>query len=873
MTNTYNFWLIFPDKPTTKRYIDEPINFADADFQLNRKENGMGLDASISGGELKFKFTIYREHYLEEILYWFHKDGFEADVKFGFSIPTGEIFSGEIDFYTADTNDFNYFDCSVILDAEKLIFKRRAEVKVDLFSNKTIDGEFIEPLQPIPMLLQSKPVEQISEWSSNALFSDRLFASGTSTDSTVFYAFNPCANIISSGIEDTFTFFELIERFPQGGSPESPSFAIVLAQSSLRNVKVDVTNLNLDFTTDVDGGGDGYVELRLELRWGTDYPTANKAILLSAVKNEHDAYSFNGDLTHTIDFVNKGDNIWLNFTAKVRQSADIGINPIFECFLNVNSMNTKLTSESLSYNSIPYTFRLVDVMKYVIKSISGLDANLPRYNVDGEFYDTVLTNGKLLGGNTNDPFYVSWDDIEKSIKGEHNADSELEIDGRIFAGIEKDFFTGEECGFFDNTQFSGLTKKANPIYSLNELKLKYAKYQSLKENTEPNSGSTIHGETIFTFANKKVENSKESSIEWVRDAILLDVQQRLSTKISDDTATQDDDTIFAIDTIENNSDITFTESAKLNHTFIAPNLSLKSNGEINFLVLGIKENTAFQIQSPDLNAGNYNVISVGASELVLNRISGNIPSSSTNGIRNTKFTYEIKKESIPLINRTNEGFGFVLNLSTPDKYSNLRYSVQRNIRNYWNSFLAAVNLYHSDKELKNTYYKNNGKCETEYNGLHITEKEDWIPTEPIMTPIMYEQVIFANVDFSDYLLLQSQLRTRRGFIRTIDNNKRVLKLYPTKMSYKIKSRELTMSGNEKFERAYMTIVKQNGIITVNDETKLRNLIYKVEEGNKIVLFDFERQKLYNSVVWDKISVNNALAPTLEILKDWLDLLA
>lgn len=865
------FWLIFPDKPTTKRYIDEPINFGDADFQLNRKEAGMGLDASISGGELKFRFTVYRNHFLDEILYWYHKDGFEADVKFGFTDEIGTEFKGEIDFYTADTNDFNRFDCSVILESEKLLFKRRAETKVDLFSNTTIDGEFIEPLRPIPMLLKSKPIEQVSEWSSQP-FSDRLFAQGTDSGATVFYAFNPCANIISGGIEDTFTFFQLIERFPQAGSPESPTFAVVLAQSSLRNVKVD-TSLNLDFTTDVDNGGDGYVELKLELRWGTDYASANRTVMLSAFKQEHDAFSFNGNLMYTIDSVNKGDTVWMNFTAKVRQSSDTPIgDPRFECFLNIHSMNTKITSESTTYNSTPLTFRLIDVMRQVVKSISGLDISAPRYDNTGEFYDTVLTNGKLLGGNATDPFYISWEDIEKSIKGEHNTDSELAIDGRVFVGIERDFYTGDECGFFDNTQFSGLAKKANPVFSLNEFKLKYSKYQSLKENTEPNSASTIHGETIFTFVNKKVENSKEMSIEWVRDTILLDTQQRLSTKVGEDTSTQDDDTIFAIDTIENNSDMFFTESAKLNHIFVSPNLSLKSNGEINFLVLGMKVNTSFQIQSPDQNAGNYTIISVGNSELLLSRVSGNTPSDATNGIRSTKFTYEIKKESIPIINRTNEGFDFVLNLSTPDKYSNLRFSLQRNIRNYWNSFLATVNLYHADKTLKNTYYKNNGKCETKYAGLQLTEKEDWIPTEPIMTPIMYEQVIFANVDFSDYLLLQDQLRQRRGFIRTIDNNNRVLKLYPTKMSYQIKNRELEISGNEKFERAYMTITKQSGIITINDETKPRKLIYTVEEGNKIVLYDLERQRLYNGVYWDRISVNGAFAETLEILKSWLDLL-
>ena len=864
------FWFIFPDSPTIKRYIDEPINFGDADFNLDRKQDGMGMDATISGGELKFRFTIYRNHYLEDILYLFHKDGFEADLKFGFSDESGNEFSGEVDFYTADTNDFDRFDCSVILESEMQIFKRRSTTKVDLFSNTTIDGEVITPLVPIPMLLQAKPIEQISEWNSSA-FSLNMYAQGTSADANGWYQLNPSANIISSGIENTLTFFNLYDR--RTFDPFESNFVVIEAQNSLANVLIEIPKLRFNFTTDVDNGGNGYVAFELQIRHGLVYDTATKKIIFSVYKEENQFFEFDGSLSHTIDNIERGEKIWINWVIHVRQSTTVGINPRFECVLNIQDMQTKITAYSKTYNSTPLTFRLIDVMRQIAKSTSGLDIYAPRYEEAGQFYDTVLTNGKLLSGNITDPFYISWEDIEKSINPEHNADSEIQLDKRIFVGIEADYYTNEECWFFDTTQFSGLTKKANPIYCLNEFKFKYDKYQSLKENIEPNSGSTIHGESIFTPFNKKVENSKECAVNWTRDAILLDVQQRLSTRISDDTATQDDDTIFAIDTIATLEDQQFTETTELNHVFESPYLFLRSNGDVNFVVLGIKSGTTFQIIAIDSNSGIYTVESVSQAELKLTRVSGSFPSTATNGIRLTKYTYEIKKESIPLTNRTNEGFNVVLNLTTPERYSNLRYSVERNIRNYWNSFLATVNLYHKDKPLRNTFYKNNGKCETEYAGLRVTEKEDFIPDNPIVTPMMYENVVFSNVDNADFVALQNALRTKRGFIRTVDINDRVIRLYPDKMSYQNKSRELNISvAKEKFEKSYLTIVKQGGIITVNDETKLRKLIYKVEEGNKIVLFDLERQRLYNGIYWDKVTVNGALPETLEILKSWLDLL-
>jgi len=845
------FYLIFQDSPTTRIPIDEPISFSEVDFNFDQKENGMGRDVTLSGGTVKFRFSIERNHRLEDLLYSNHYYGFESDVKIIIVLENGQEFTGELDFATAETNDFDYFECSVILESALQIFKRRSETKVDLFSNTTIDGEVIEPLVPVNMLLQAKPSTQTSTWTNPA----QLIVK----ESNLQVIININRSNILFGIENTFTPFLTIDK----GAGNRPEFLILTAQSNLKDVRVNVKNINITSS----GGTDK--ELSIYVHRGVTYPFPPDVNTGRICKVQGSSETINIILASLPELVigdmQRGESLWMYL--QIRQLS------AFELTTIVNTISTEITANSTAYNSITPTFRLIDVMRQVAKSTSNLNVYAPRYDVNGQFYDTVLTNGKLLGGVTDNPFYVSWDDIEKSINGEHHADNEIMLDGRVFVGIEPDFYTTEECGFFDNTQFSGMSKKINPMYALNEFKFKYSKYQSLKEQTEPNSESTIHGESILTPFNKKVENSKEASVQWVRDAILLDVQQRLSTKVSEDTATQDDDVIFAIDTIVTQNDQQFTESTTLQHTFSTTYLSLRSNGEVNFVVLGIKVGTFFNIASPDSNNGNYTVLNVSNTELQLTRTSGGIISSANDGLRLTKYTYTIEQETIPLTNRTNEGFSYVLNLISPERYSNLRYSVERNIRNYWNSFLATVNLYWKDKEIRNTYYKNNGLCESGYAGLNIIEKENFIPTDPIVTPFMYEEVIFANVDFSDFIDLQTEIRTKRGFIRTIDNNRRVLKLYPIKMSYENASRQLTLSGQEKFEKAYLTISNEFGIILVNNETRLRKLRYEVEGGNKIVLFDLERQRLYNGVFWDKVSVNSANAPTIEVLKSWLDLLS
>jgi len=843
------FYLIFSEQPTKRVQINEPINYSEVDFVLERRKNGMALDVSLSGGSVSFKFTMYRHgSAFDKILYYAHRYGFEADVKLIIVLSTGQEYTGELDFAMAETNDFNYFECPVILESQMQIFRRRSETKVDLFSNLSTDNVSIEPLVPVNMLLQAKPTFQESIWKDDEEKTSSFVAK---------YFINFAQKQTKYDLNNSYVPYVL------GGDSD------VIKDNPLVELENNAENISLIFDLKFKGIFSGLalgVTLKYFVGRKESFNPSSNGITI-ATSGTEGILEFKGAVN--VPSANRGEYIWIYAFI----TPGIGSYPVTQ-FISYY-YNVSVSANSITYNSIVRCFRLIDVMKQIAKSTANLEVFAPRYDFGGEFYDTVLTNGKMLGGNTTDPFYVSWDDLEKSFIAEHHADSEIQSDKRVFIGIEDDFYANIECGFFNNTQFSGLNRKPNPLYMLNEFGLKYENYQSLKESTEPNSESTIHGETKFTPFNKRVENSRELTVKWIRDAILLDVQQRLSTKVSSDTATQDDDKIFAIDTIETENDQRFTESTSLQHTFSNSQLSLRSNGDVNFLVLGIKEGTGFTIEYPDKNAGIYNVVSVTNTEVILTKTSGGSISASNDGIRLTKYTYEIKKETIPLTNRTNQGFDVILNLLSPDKYSNLRYSVQRNIRNYWNRFLATVNIYHKDKVLKNTFYKNNALCETEYNGLRVVEKEDWIPNDPIVTPYMYEDVVFANVDFEKVLAMWDRLRLQRGYIRTIDNNKHVLKLYPIKMSYENKSRQLTISGQEKFEKSYLTIVKQNGIITVNDETRLLKLTYDeivLDRDKQVVLYDLERQRLYNGIYWDKVSINGAVPETIEILKTWLDLL-
>ena len=531
-----------------------------------------------------------------------------------------------------------------------------------------------------------------------------------------------------------------------------------------------------------------------------------------------------------------------------------------------------ITAESTAYNSITPSFRLIDVMSQVIKSISGLTINAPRFASLGQFYDNRLFDGNFLRNVTNKSFYVSLEDIEKSIT-EMNADYEIDTNGNVFFGIEADFYTGTESGFFDNTQFSGMSKGFNPKYSVNEFNYSYKNYQSLKEKEELNSADTIHGESRWVLFNKMVENKKEVSIEWTRDAFLIEATRRKALEINEETASQEDNSLFIIDTINTTAEQKFTEVTSINHTYNATTnkLTLQSDGSVNFIVLGIEVGSVFTVNPSHLNAGNYTVFSIANNTVELTRASAGAISIAGDGIKLTNYTYTLNSSTIPYTNYTNQGFSAINNLNAADKYGNLRYSVRRNIDNYYQSYLATCNLYWKNKPIINTWYKNNGDCSTTYLGKTLVEKSDLTPINPIVTPFMYNDVVFANVEFEDFITLQNSIRSQRGYIRTIDNNNQVVKLYPVTMKYENLSKELTIKGEEKHEPITMAIVKDKGVIIINDETQTHKIIYELKD-EKVYIYDSNRQRLYNGCFWNLVSVNGATASSIDELDNWLSLL-
>jgi len=860
------FTLDFRSDGFGKKQIDEPFGSSDINFSLKQKEGKLGRDVSFSGNEIQFEFTDQRNHELKQILYYHRKFGFESIVVLTIEIDAANKYTCDLDFATAETDDLTYFRCKGIEDGKLQIINARKAVKVDVLSDLDIDGNYIGGLVPENMLLLAKPVIQESKWKQTEPFGKSWAGYGQDA-----IWISPSTQIEKSDIESTLCpfipFVELPSFYTSSKQVESLDFlTLIEAQNNLTDAKVLIKGLTLNVT-------------------GTGFSTRNSLYLaysktwiagqITVVKLEDitgSLHVINKDYFVTIPKLERGTKFTIYISVFQPYSLPAGT-PVSNTIIDITlSEGISISTESIAYNSISKSLRLVDVMRQIIKSTSGLSINSPRFEQLGQFYDNRLVNGNFLRGITDKPFYVSLEDIEKSIV-EMNADYEIGSDGKVFFGIEQDFYTNTESGFFNNTQFSSMNKTFNPRFMVNEFGFRYTNYQSQKENEEVNSADTIHGECKMVFFNKSVENKKPVEVDWTRDAFLIEATRRKAIVIEKNTASQDDDTIFCIDSIDTTFDNQFTEVTELQHTYNTTTfrLTLRNDGSINFLSLGIQIGSVFYIETIDINAGAYYVMAVTQNTLELSRILG-ITTAAGNGTRLTKYKYTLSQAYVPFTNYTNQGFSETTGLNAADSYSNRRYSIARNIYNYWQSYIATCNLYWKDKPLKNTWYKNNGDYTAKYDGVKLTEKADFVPENPILSPMLFNDVVFKNVDFTDFITLQNNIRSQRGYIRAIDNNEQVIKLYPQSIEYSLLEKELKIKAEEKFEPSSMTIETQlAGFYLINGQTGVNEIIYEVK-NEKVYLFDLNRYRLYNGIYWMEISVNSAFAPDLETLKGWLDLL-
>lgn len=868
------FYLQFNSDNYGTKQIDEPVGFDTCDFQLKQEDKRYARDISFAGGEAELTFYDLRQHELEQILYYNSTFGFESKISLIIDFEEdSEDVVGQIDFKESETDGLTYFKCKIIQDSKQALLKRRKEIKVNLLSDKDLDGNPIDALIPIDILVKSKPIKKTSEWGLGS-FNDNLDARENEDGSRKRICFNPATFLTEYDIQDSYSFFESKVQISFSGSNSDfnilgDGFKIISVKEKLKNVKINIPKFMFNINTDVDDGGDGYCEGGLVVKWGNNIATANQNVFFDYHIDEHQNFNINEAFNFEIPFLNVGDNVWLYFYMYVRQSdSDIfpGSNPTFEAFTTIDDFSFSVDAFSETYNSVTPAFRLYDVMKYVIKSTSGMDIYSPKFQPSSDLYNQFLFNGNFLRNITDKPFYITLKDIEDSIS-EFNSDYEIQPDNSVFVGMYEDFYREEEIGFFNSTQFDSMTIGYNPRYTINEFIYKWKNYQSQKENTLDNTYDSVHGESQWLLKNINVENKKEVSIGWIRDAFMIEENRRKALTDSDNKATQDDDKLFIIDGVEIDVE-EFKEVAVLLYQYDSTDnvLIVNNGGVFNWVALGLNVGDSFNIISTQ-NYGMHEVLEATNQIIKLQRISVGV--SNTEGEFIVEFIYELS--GVGFMNWTKEGFSSIENINNGDNYSNLRFSNKRNILNFWQPYLATANQYHSDKNISNTFYKNNPEAITVYNGDTVKEADDFTPTNQILTPVLYKDVTFI-CEYQDFVLLKNKIRTERGFIRFIDNVGIVKKGFPFEVNYSNEEGRMVCQLEEKHEPYDMDIRTTDiGYVLINNYIRVYDLLFRFE-NKKLLIFDEHEEPLFNPIDWNRVGINGVKASSINELKEWLNLL-
>jgi hypothetical protein len=853
--------------------IEEPTNFDAIDFGIKQDDDRLGRDVSFAGASNKITANNLPNHCIEKLQYSILKKGFEAVVKYEIEFDETTYIIGDVDFASCTTDQNTEFTFSVLEENERAILKRKMDANVDLFSYFNIKGELTIPVNTYNMLLKAKPVFGISKWSNIQGGGQSVSLAGlggTGNNITRNFSF---ANVNTQyDIKDSLSFIQ--------GEGDANDFVYIEAEDNIKNVTVNITNLSYTAQgTNAGGlGGSGSVSLRWFV--GTDDQLENtvggNVLELDTLADNEGVEYNNASYTFTIPVINRGQRLYIWFRTRAQSETN---DSTWGLVTTVNSMDIKITGTSTAYNTVTPVVRLIDAIKQVVKSISGLNVVAPRWELGGEFYDQYISTSNLLRALTDKPFYWSFKDIIQDYFPEAHADYQIRKNGDVFIGTYADFYPNYEIATSEQTtdhttgQIKGFELSFNPRLQLGLVNCGFSTYQSLKETETENTNDEVHGELQAILPNEKVNNTKDIKIGVIRSAFSIAEAQKKAYTTPPNTATQDDNKIFIIDCLNFNGSQTFTETSLLKRQSIGGNLILTNDQSFNWEILGIIAGKPFTINSVNGEAsiitGLYTVLEVTGTTLTLQPITAGIDTADPISIT---YTYYITDTSVDVYNRTNEGFGLISGVNEPNNFSNLVYTTKRVLKRY-NAVMSSATMWQRDKDVNIGLYRNNGFLQTRMTGEPTVTQENGSfqlsHSDMILTPLLYK--LFLRMSLREYLDLEENLRLYNGYIRTFDGNGVPIKGYLKSGTFSIDGKGhddiddlmgiLECSLEERYYPDVMHIQDLgDGLILINNEILPSGARFSVDGYGKLSIFDANYKLLHVPVYYEKVKLNDNQFP-------------
>lgn len=872
----YKFYLNFKNDDSFGRIeITEPVGFDGSNFVVEQEEARFGRDSYKFNEEISLSFykgafdatdvqsqlpngtVIYNlTQGYEYIIEVYKKWGFEANVDFEIELDGLIFIPSNLDFQNSETDGYSYFTCSAVQEQGKQLIKRRSDIVTDLFSTEDLDGNEVTPIQTHNLLLKAKPIRAISTWGADNIEADTLSYNFT----TQF--FNGLRNQTSSDIEDSLVPFNSIS-----GSVDN-NFKYIDSKTDLSSVKLTISDLSF-YVDVIEPEFFDPIPIRLGyvIKDTNDNDITVEEMTTLFDYGETPINITGQNLEFDLPNVASGKALYVCFYNRTFADRP-GVNRPYEILFSEGDMS--ITATSTAIDTVIKAVRYIDVFKENVKRINGFDVYSPKYDVGGIYYNQFAFTGNLIKQRTEDAFSVDFETITNDLL--ELCGGRQTLSDKIYINNYKDFYPNKEIGVFLSSPDESFKSTFNPRYAINEFSYKYNNYE--QDRDEEDTTDAIHTDTQWLPSNKQVENTKEVSIELIRDAFKIESSRKLAAQ--ETTSTDDDDKLFVVDAVSLSPSASGGFSASMNHNINTDDrLQLLKDSDLpSWSLLGFGVGSLFYVDSED-NNGTYTVYEIEDSIITLTP-NGFVPDFEGAVFTEVSYPYS----NVLYTNRTNEGLIYSENLLNADNYSNLRYSIKRNME-AWKPYLATASKYSPEGTLKNTYFKDNGACITRFEGEseNIQEDADILNEDlgdGILTPILYETTLLAP--YNDMIALINAVDTINdddtigGFIRCVDNNGRVIKLYPQKLDYMPSTEVLILTGEERNDGEGVDIVTDNGIVYVNEvgysEISLTEPFYEFD-GDYFKIYDSNNLPIINPTKYDEITVNGSSFDSSSDLLEYL----
>jgi len=851
----------------------EPIGFDASSFIVEQDKKKWGRDIYKGNEEISLEFgneigtPLDTQRVLNNGMILRHKNsgldlllnannefGAEAVVLYEIEKDNVSFTIGELDFGTAETDNLTYIKLKVIQETELAKIKRREKIKIDAFSDKDLDKNTITPIQTHKLFMKAKPILQLSEWGEKNLGVTSYFGTGFQHDLSI-----PLNNaLIRYQIENSFTAFDQVWKGTNLGITQVRKYIydnkLITAENRLQDIKIKIKKLSLNGVT-----SQGTVNVLCGTSFfdtnGNFISAGNTATIFLESQPNNLSIS-EKDYEINIPFMEAGETLWLYTTIFFSSSSTTSVSAQYTYF---NLEGIDISTSSVAISSTIDAVRYIDLIKQNYKGIGANSVVAPKFDVGGQFYNNFCFNGKLIRQLTNEPFYLQLDETTESLQ-EFCADSQV-LPTSNFIGQYTDYYSNVDLGGFIMNPDKDFKITKNENYLINQFTFGYKKYQ--KDNDESNTLDAIHTDSEWFVPNNKSSDEKKITLPFARDHYLAEYLRRRA--VNNTSADIDDDTIFIFDVIQlaPNSRESFTAVLKFEKDDTANTFKLLANESFSWNLLGFQVGDTIKV-----NGINYLVNEITSTLLTLNY------TASGNSQGEQVFTIDYPLTNVQYTIRTSEELIFSENLLNADVYGNLRYSIKRNIAN-WFPYLATAGKFILNKTIDNSYFKSNGNCNTQFTGeLEPIKENESIEIQDIADlKVINQNVINTTLTISferakELIEKLQDVATLGGFIRCQNQNGGIFKGYIRKLDYNFKYNEMDLTLEERNESDFLDVVYSGSTLTINEvgyDTKVVTEKRYNIFNNYLQFFDENNVFLCNRTKFDKISFNGIVYDSIDEL--------